>query len=264
VLDPFLLSLGLKLLAAAAVVIVVALLVDRAGPFIGAMIVTLPISTGPSYVFLAMDHTAEFMSATALASLVANAATPIFMGTYARLACRHGVIVSIVTALLVWAGFVTASTAVEWDLRDSLLLNVVCYSIGGLMLKGLGHAQRSARPATKWWDLPMRALTVMVLCAAVILVAHRLGPKAAGLVALAPMGFVTMALVVHPRAGGRTSAAVVANSLPGMIGFVAALLMVHVTAIPLGSWSALLAALATSMVWNGSLIAVKRVRSATA
>lgn len=261
--DPFLISLGLKLLAAAAVVIVVALLVDRAGPFLGAMIVTLPITTGPSYVFLAMDHPAEFMSATALASLVANAATPIFMGTYARLAPSCGVIFSITTALTVWAGFVTASTAFEWSLRESLLLNVVTYSIGAVMLKRLGKAQRTSRPAARWWDLPLRALSVMVLCAVVILTAHQLGPKAAGLVALAPMGFATMAMVVHPRAGGRTSAAVFANSLPGMIGFIAALLTVHVTAIPIGSWGALLAALAVSMAWNGSLIAIRRARAPT-
>ncbi len=87
-LDPSLVSLGLKLLSAAAVVIVAACLVERSGPFIGAMIVTLPISTGPAYVFLAMEHPPQFLAATALSSLVANAVTPVFMSVYALLVAR--------------------------------------------------------------------------------------------------------------------------------------------------------------------------------
>ena len=42
---------------------------------IGALVATLPISAGPSYIFLAIDHDAAFIAEGALASLPINAAT---------------------------------------------------------------------------------------------------------------------------------------------------------------------------------------------
>ena len=61
---------------------------------IGALVATLPISAGPSYVFLALDHDAAFIAEGALASLPINAAT-IFLGlTYVVLAQRHSALVS--------------------------------------------------------------------------------------------------------------------------------------------------------------------------
>ncbi len=260
-LDPFFISLGLRLVLAAAVVVVAAFLIERSGPFVGAMIVTLPISTGPAYAFLAMEHPPDFLAATALSSLVSNAATPVFMSVYALLAQRNGVLVSLGTALAAWSGLVACSVLVDWDLLRAIVLNVVLYALGGILLRGVPAAQRTGSSHRRWWDLPFRATAVMSLCAAVILAAHRIGPQAAGLVALAPMGFVSMALVVHPRAGGPVSASVFANALPGMIGFVGALLTVHVATVALGSWLGLCAALGVSMVWNGMLVLLKACRS---
>lgn len=257
VLDPFLVSLAIKMLAAAAVVIVAALMVERSGPFLGAMIVTLPISTGPSYVFLAMEHPPEFMAATALSSLVANAATPLFMATYALLAQRRGLIVSLGTAVMVWVGAVAGSTLIPWTLPLAVGLNVALYAAGGLLVRNVGRAAVAAATGRRWWDLPLRAITVMALCGAVIVAARFIGPQAAGLVALAPMGFISIALVVHPRAGGRASAAIFASAMPGMVGFVAAVLVVHLTVVPLGSWTGLGLALAVSVFWNLLLVGVR-------
>src|SRR3954454_14738375 len=54
--DPFWVGLLAKMLATAAIVVAVSALVERVGPFLGAMIATLPISAGPALVFVAMDH----------------------------------------------------------------------------------------------------------------------------------------------------------------------------------------------------------------
>ncbi len=260
-LDPFLVSLVWKLAAAALVVVVAAMLVERTGPFIGAMVVTLPITTGPSYVFLALDHTAEFLAASAASSLVANAATPIFMSVYALLAPRRGVVASLGIALATWAAMVACSLLVPWTLGMALAANVVLYAIGALLLRGTAASAPPRPAARQWWDLPMRVVAVMSLCCAVILTAHVIGPQAAGLVALTPMGFTSMALVVHPRLGGATSAAIFANALPGMIGFAGALFTVHATVVPLGVWSGFGAGLAVGVAWNATLVAVRHLRS---
>ena len=258
-LDPFLLSLGLKLVVAALVVIVAALLAERSGPFLGAMIVTLPISTGPSYVFLAMEHSPEFLSTSALSGLVANAGTPIFMSAYAMTAQRFGVVVSIGVAAFAWASFAAASLLIDWSLPLAVLANICLYGVGAELLNRVPPAPIKFTTARQWWDLPMRAVGVMTLCALVIFTAHKIGPKAAGLVALAPMGFTSLALVMHPRAGGSATAAVFASALPGMVGFAAALLVVHVAVVPLGAWLGLACGLGLSLLWNGSLLVARKV-----
>lgn len=54
--DPFWFPLAVKMAATAAVVVAASRLAERAGPLIGGMIATLPISAGPAYIFLALGH----------------------------------------------------------------------------------------------------------------------------------------------------------------------------------------------------------------
>src|SRR5205814_1859082 len=90
----FLVTLGLRMAIAAAFVVSASIVTERSGPVIGALVATLPISAGPSYVFLALDHDAAFIAEGALASLPINAAT-IFLGlTYAVLAQKRSALVS--------------------------------------------------------------------------------------------------------------------------------------------------------------------------
>ena len=60
---------------AAAFVVAASMITERSGPAIGALVATLPVSAGPSYVFLALDHDDAFIAQSALASLPINGAT---------------------------------------------------------------------------------------------------------------------------------------------------------------------------------------------
>src|SRR5256714_15045624 len=96
----FILTLLLRMAITAAFVVSASVITERSGPVIGALVATLPISAGPSYVFLALDHDAAFIAEGALASLPINAAT-IFLGlTYVVLAQRYSAIVSCGTAVV--------------------------------------------------------------------------------------------------------------------------------------------------------------------
>ena len=86
----FILTLCLRMAITAAFVVSASVITERSGPVIGALVATLPISAGPSYVFLALDHDAAFIAEGALASLPINAATILLGLTYAVLAQRHG------------------------------------------------------------------------------------------------------------------------------------------------------------------------------
>src|SRR5438309_10965923 len=110
----FLLSLVLRMAVAAAFVVTASMITERSGPAIGALIATLPISAGPSYVFLALDHDAAFIAEGALASLPINAAT-IFLGlTYVLLAQRHGALLSAAAAVTVWPLLASVIRLVPW------------------------------------------------------------------------------------------------------------------------------------------------------
>src|SRR6266567_5235395 len=110
----FVLTLGLRMAFAAAFVVTASMITERSGPALGALIATLPISAGPSYVFLALDHDAAFIAEGALASLPINAAT-IFLGlTYVLLAQRHSALISCSAAVAVWIALASLVRLFHW------------------------------------------------------------------------------------------------------------------------------------------------------
>src|SRR6185436_1132887 len=91
----FLLVLALRMAITAAFVIAASIITERSGPVIGALVATLPVSAGPSYLFLALDHDAAFIAQGALASLPMNAATILMCLVFVHLAQHRGLIASL-------------------------------------------------------------------------------------------------------------------------------------------------------------------------
>src|SRR5260370_4154971 len=109
----------------AAFVVTASVITERSGPVIGALIATLPISAGPSYVFLALDHDAAFIAQGALASLPINAAT-MFLGlTYVVLAQRRSALVSFSGAVAVWLALAALERTVQWSLAGGIAAHAV-------------------------------------------------------------------------------------------------------------------------------------------
>jgi len=71
----FALTLIVKMVVTAAFLLAATITAERAGPLIGGLVSTLPISAGPVYIFLALDHDAHFIAQSALGSIVTNAYT---------------------------------------------------------------------------------------------------------------------------------------------------------------------------------------------
>lgn len=257
--DSFLLALALKMVTSAAIVVAASLIVERAGPFLGAMVATLPVSAGPAYVFLAYEHGPAFIERSSLASLVVNAATAGFIAVYAALAQRHRLLVSLGAALGFWLAAAWLTSRAAWSLTGAISLNAAAY--GGAILatrRFLRTAARLPSRSTPWWAIAARAASVMTLVAVVIAAGRLIGPQAAGIAALMPVVMTSLALILHPGIGGPASAAVMVNALVGMIGFTAAIVVLHLTSVPLGSAAALTAALATCLLWNGGLTLRRR------
>ena len=255
----FIAVLILRMAITAAFVISASIITERSGPAIGALVATLPISAGPSYVFLAMDHDAAFIAQGALASLPINAAT-MFLGlTYIFLAQRNDVVVSLGAAVIVWLVIAYIVQLIDWTLMAGIIVNVVTFAICLPLMARFRHAKMPLI-TRRWYDIPPRAALVATLVGAVVTLSATIGPTGSGMLALYPIVFTSLMLILHPRIGGKPTAAVIANGGWGLMGFGIAVALMQVTAVRLGSATALSIALATCVAWNLGLWAWGRRR----
>src|SRR5215472_1538629 len=111
----FWLELVFKMAMTAAVVVFISIVVERSGPFIGALIAALPTAAGAAYVILAIEHPPAFIAASAVGSMAIGAAIAIFAAVYAMLAQRHGVVPSLGLSLLAWFCLRLFAAAIRLD-----------------------------------------------------------------------------------------------------------------------------------------------------
>jgi hypothetical protein len=249
----FWLALAAKMAATAAFVALASRIAERAGPLLGAMVATLPISAGPAYIFLSLAHGRHFIAASAVGSLAANAGNILFCLVHALMAQRRRVATSLAAALGTWFALATASRIIHWSLASALLLNLLVLAIAVPLGSKLRHAPMPAM-RRRWYDLPLRALMVATLVGIVVTLSAQLGPAATGLLALFPVVLTSLVLIVQPRAGGRATAALTANAIAGLGSYAAALTVLHLAAPPWGSPAALSLALATSVSGNATIL----------
>jgi hypothetical protein len=245
----FLSVLALRMAITAAFVISASIITERSGPVIGALVATLPISAGPSYVFLALDHDAAFIAQGALASLPINAATVVMGTIYVVLAQRFGIVISLPVAMLAWLASAVVVRSFHWTLTGGIIANVVVFALC-LPVAQRFRAVRMPLITRRWYDIPLRAVLVATLVAAVVTLSSWVGPTVSGIIALFPVVYSSLMLILQPRIGGRATAAVIANGTWGLIGFAIAIVVLHLAALHIGSPVALSLALATCVSWN--------------
>lgn len=232
---------------------------EALGPFWGALIASLPVSAGPAYVFLAMQHDADFVAASALSSFAANAATGLFLVAYGVLAGRMPPWRSLGCAVLTWLAASLATQQVAWGPAAALALNCAVYGAGfGLLDVARRPAPAPPTPAPRCrFDLLARAVAVAAFVCTVVAVSTRLGPAATGIAAVFPISLISLIVIVRPRIGGPASALLVANALRAMLGFGLTLLTLHLAIAPLGVAAALLLALLVSAAWSAALLLLR-------
>src|SRR6202049_3598310 len=230
----FILALVLRMAVTAAFVVSASVITERAGPVIGALVATLPISAGPSYVFLALDHDAAFIAEGARASLPINAATIFYCLTYVVLAQRRSAAVSCAGAVAVWVVLAALMRTVQWSLAGGLVANAIAFAICLPLLRRFRHV-RMPLITRRWYDIPLRAGLVATLVAIVTTLSGWVGPGVSGVIALFPVVFTSIMLILHPRIGGPATAAVIANGGWGLMGFGVAIAVLHLAALRFGS-----------------------------
>jgi hypothetical protein len=254
---PALTALLVRMLGTATFVIVVALLSERAGPFLAAMMASLPIYTGPIYLFLAFEHGPDYLAQMAVGSTAIAAATPVFAIVYCILALRFGLGISLSSALLAWALAALAIRSHAWSLPEALLLCLLVFAVALPAARAFTRVDAVARAPRRWTDLPLRAALVALLVGIVTTISAHVPPMVTGIMSVVPIIFSSLILVLHPRIGGPATAALMAHSIGGLVGMIAAFSVIHLTIERIGTWPALLIGLSICVAWNLLLIFVR-------
>jgi hypothetical protein len=160
----------------------------------------------------------------------------------------------------VWAIAIAIILRGQWSLGSALALNIAVYALAIPLARKFSTAAVPIASKKRVWDVPFRAALVMTVVGVTLVAGRTLGSSIAAAAALAPVVLISVALILQPRVGGVAAASVVANGVPGMLGFVGALSLLHLYAVRLGAAVALILALAVSIGWNASLIALRRWR----
>ena len=185
----------------------------------------------------------------------------IFALTYAALAQRRSLTVSLGGALAVWFCCAGLTQLVDWSAGSALLLNALVFPLAILAGRGFrAHATTTTRVAFTGVDLAWRAAIVTFCVIVVTAASAAIGSFASGLFAFFPVAMGSYFVILHPRIGGPATASVAAHVQAPLIGLGLSLLAVHILAEPLGVWWSYAVGLSIGIGWNALLWGLRNWR----
>ena len=254
------LPLLIRVVAASGVVVLASLAAERVGPFFGGLIATLPVSTGPAYVLLAIDHDDAFVADAALSSVVTNLSMISFLVALVLASPRCRMPVSLGGSVALWIGLAALLKLLPWSVAGALAANAAAYALAFLLLRRSPAEPVTRRAVPRWYDVPLRAVLVGVLVVTVTTASSWIGPAATGIGAIFPIALSSLTAVVHQRLGGAAASATMRGAVVANPGFLLSVLTVHLLAEAAGRWEALAAGLAVSLGWSAGLLVWKARR----
>lgn len=257
---PLWLSIALKVVFAATVVLSAAAMAEKSGPLVAGLIMAMPISVGPAYVMLALTASPQFVAASALGSVAANTAVAAFGMVYVLLARRMPMVASLGLALL--ALFAVAWLERHWNPAPLplLLVSTLALVISSLATRHALSGGKLPAGAKRWFDLPLRALFVGLVAGVVVTLSHTIGPDWTGLLAAFPLVLTTSIILMQPRVGAAATAAALATAMQGIVIYPFAFVLIYWFSVDWGVWWAFLAALATIVGWAALVFAWRAPR----
>jgi len=233
----------------------------RWGPAIGGWIVSLPLTSGPVLLFLALERGPQFAADTSVGTLLGLAAIVAFSLAFVAASAR-GPLAAIVAASVAYASTgLVLQLAAGWPF--ALLVMLVAAAIL-LAVRSLPRSTGARVPVRHpAWDLPARVVVGTALVIGLTTVAPLLGPTASGIVTTFPVYVTVLSAFAFLHEGRGSAVDVLRGLLSGLIGTVAFYIGVHTLAVPAGIGPAFLVAVLGTMAVQ--VVALPRLRaSATA
>ncbi len=249
----------LKLALSPTLILIASLAARRWGVLVAGWIAGFPLTSGPVSIFLAVEQSPAFARTAAEATLVGVIAMTSFCLAYATLAPRRGIALSLtaatVTLLLVTATLLALAPSLPMTL--AFLLATTMGSLAAIPRKPLDAP--SGDPP--WWDIPARMAVAVGLVVGLTEFAGLLGPELSGLISPIPIFASVLAVFTHRHDGGDAAAELLRGVILGSFSFSAFFLVVVLGLERFGLVEAYALATVTSMVVNGTTLALSRRRT---
>jgi uncharacterized membrane protein (GlpM family) len=259
----FLLGLLFKIVLTSGIVVGASVVVERSGPFLGALIAALPTAGGAAMIILAIEHPPDFIAASVVGSIVSNAVCAVYALTYAALAQKRSLAVSLAGALTVWLVLAFLSRFVAWTAISAAVLNAIVFPLAifaGARFRAAAAVKGRMHLTAR--DLAWRAGIATFVVVTVTAASYSIGSFASGLFAFFPVAMSSFFLILHARLGGPAAASTAAHVQAPLIGLALGLIAVHLLAVPAGVWWSYLVGLCIGVAWNALLWTLRRRRLA--
>jgi hypothetical protein len=209
--------LVLKIILVPSLIAAITLATRRWGPRLGGFLTALPVVTGPTLCFYAVEQGRRFGAHAATGTLLALTAVVSYAVTYARVA-RHTrwaltLAVGWVAFLVVVAGLFFVPQSPYLGLP---LVALACALGVRLLPPPSGVPPPVAHP---WWDLPLRMIAAAALVLVLTSVAAWLGPSLSGLLTPFPLATALLAAFTHAQRGPDAVLAFFHGFLPALVTF---------------------------------------------
>jgi hypothetical protein len=222
------------------------LVARRWGPSIGGWIISLPLTSGPVLVFLALDQGGAFAAEAAVGALAGLAAICLFSLGYGRAARRAGPLPSLVVGGI---AFLVGGLAMQPILATTvwLVAGIVVAAIA--LVSHLIPASRIDHPKVDYpsWDLPARMVVATAVVIGITAIAPVLGPHWSGIIATFPVYLAVLTAFTHVHAGPVAATDVLRGLLSGLYGTAAFFLVFRAAVEPYGIGIAIVSAIGAAL-----------------
>jgi hypothetical protein len=223
----------MKLTLAPLLVASATIITRKWGAKIGGLLMGLPLTTGPIFLFLAIDQGPRFAARASVGILFGLVGLAAFAVAYAVGSARVGWAGSLAFAV---AAFLACSVAAS-RLGSRIVVAALGASVALLLAASLIRNPRlgaAPPPPPPWWDLWVRMIAVAVLTLATTAVAGRLGPVLSGIVSTYPVAITVVVTFTHVQLGHDAVAAMLRGSVLSWFAFASYFLAIGVLIEKLG------------------------------
>jgi hypothetical protein len=252
----------LKLMLAPLLVAAATLAARKWGPRVGGLLLGLPLTTGPIFLFLAIDQGPHFAAGATVGILFGLIGLAAFAVAFAAASSRTGWVASLAFATTAFFAFSAGVRRLDSDMIIAGLAAWLALVLAASLIRR--PQPRIARAAPPWWDLWVRMLAVAALTLAITAAASRLGPILSGIVGTYPVAITVVITFTHAQLGRNAALDMLRGSVLSWISFVSCFLAIGLSLEALGTALAIglgvLAAVATSVLvlWTDRIVASAR------
>lgn len=219
--------LVLKLTLAPMLVAGATLATRRWGPSVGGIVVGLPLSTAPIFLFLTIDQGLDFAERAAIGILFGLMGVAAFAIAYVLAARRFQWPVALALAAAAFFATSAGASRLPAGVSEAGLMDCAALLIA---LAFIRRPQFAISKATSpWWDIWFRMVAAAVLTLAITTTANRLGPLLSGILGTYPVVTTVVTTFTHHQLGPEAAIAMMRSSVLTWFGFVVCFVVIGLT-----------------------------------